>query len=193
MPSSDAKAAIVFFDSFDNYAYQLNWAPPSNWTVPGPGAVDLIGQTTTITGFNFYPGNGGYVDLDGSNGLAGTLQTVMSFLPGTYTLSFNLGGNSRGDSAKTTVISLGSFSQSITLASGDPLQNYILSVTTNGGNLSFTDLPGGNGNIGNILDNVILMTAAVPEPSTWAMLLLGFAGIGFMAYRRKSKPALMAA
>ncbi len=34
---------------------------------------------------------------------------------------------------------------------------------------------------------------AVPEPSTWAMLLLGFAGLGFMAYRRKSKLALMAA
>jgi hypothetical protein len=34
---------------------------------------------------------------------------------------------------------------------------------------------------------------SVPEPSTWAMLILGFAGIGFMAYRRKSKPALMAA
>jgi uncharacterized membrane protein len=33
----------------------------------------------------------------------------------------------------------------------------------------------------------------VPEPSTWAMMLLGFAGVGFMAYRRKSKPALMAA
>jgi hypothetical protein len=29
---------------------------------------------------------------------------------------------------------------------------------------------------------------AVPEPSTWAMLLLGFAGLGFMAYRRKNKP-----
>jgi hypothetical protein len=26
--------------------------------------------------------------------------------------------------------------------------------------------------------------AAVPEPSTWAMLLLGFAGLGFAAYRR---------
>jgi hypothetical protein len=35
--------------------------------------------------------------------------------------------------------------------------------------------------------------AAVPEPSTWAMMFLGFAGIGFMAYRRKSKLALMAA
>jgi hypothetical protein len=33
---------------------------------------------------------------------------------------------------------------------------------------------------------------AVPEPSTWAMMILGFAGVGFMAYRRKSKLALMA-
>ncbi len=35
--------------------------------------------------------------------------------------------------------------------------------------------------------------SAVPEPSTWAMMILGFAGIGFMAYRRKAKPALLAA
>jgi hypothetical protein len=34
---------------------------------------------------------------------------------------------------------------------------------------------------------------AVPEPPTWAMMILGFCGVGFMAYRRKSKPALMAA
>ncbi|SDJ62599.1 PEP-CTERM protein-sorting domain-containing protein [Bradyrhizobium lablabi] len=33
----------------------------------------------------------------------------------------------------------------------------------------------------------------VPEPSTWAMMILGFCGLGFMAYRRKSKPALMTA
>jgi hypothetical protein len=32
----------------------------------------------------------------------------------------------------------------------------------------------------------IVQTPAVPEPSTWAMLLIGFAGIGFAAYRRKS-------
>jgi hypothetical protein len=30
----------------------------------------------------------------------------------------------------------------------------------------------------------------VPEPSTWAMIILGFFGIGFVAYRRKGKPAL---
>jgi hypothetical protein len=27
--------------------------------------------------------------------------------------------------------------------------------------------------------------SAVPEPSTWAMMILGFCGIGFLAYRRK--------
>jgi hypothetical protein len=31
-------------------------------------------------------------------------------------------------------------------------------------------------------------TPPVPEPSTWAMLMIGFAGIGFMAYRRKICP-----
>jgi PEP-CTERM motif len=43
------------------------------------------------------------------------------------------------------------------------------------------------------VQGTFVVAAAVPEPSAWAMLLLGFAGIGFMAYRRKSKPALMAA
>jgi hypothetical protein len=28
---------------------------------------------------------------------------------------------------------------------------------------------------------------SVPEPSTWAMLMLGFAGIGFLAYRRRTQ------
>jgi hypothetical protein len=31
---------------------------------------------------------------------------------------------------------------------------------------------------------------AVPEPATWATMILGFAGVGFMAYRRKGRPAL---
>jgi hypothetical protein len=34
------------------------------------------------------------------------------------------------------------------------------------------------------------ITAAVPEPSTWAMMLLGFTGLGFMAYRRNAKSAI---
>jgi hypothetical protein len=33
----------------------------------------------------------------------------------------------------------------------------------------------------------------VPEPSTWAMMILGFFGVGFMAYRRRKSSALSAA
>jgi PEP-CTERM motif len=34
------------------------------------------------------------------------------------------------------------------------------------------------------------LASSVPEPSTWAMLLIGFAGIGFASYRRKNQMAL---
>ena len=33
----------------------------------------------------------------------------------------------------------------------------------------------------------ITTTAAVPEASTWAMMLLGFLGLGFLGYRKSSK------
>ena len=39
-------------------------------------------------------------------------------------------------------------------------------------------IPDGNSQV------VVTQTAAVPEPATWAMILLGFMGVGFMAYRR---------
>jgi hypothetical protein len=37
------------------------------------------------------------------------------------------------------------------------------------------------------------IAAAVPEPATWAIMILGFACVGFMAHHRKSKPGLVAA
>jgi hypothetical protein len=46
---------------------------------------------------------------------------------------------------------------------------------------------GKSGLIGSEFSGVVIeqQVAAVPEPATWAMLLLGFAGIGFLSYRRK--------
>jgi hypothetical protein len=40
--------------------------------------------------------------------------------------------------------------------------------------------------------NEVEIAAPVPELSTWAMMILGFAGVGFMAYRRKSMPVVSA-
>jgi PEP-CTERM motif len=35
------------------------------------------------------------------------------------------------------------------------------------------------------------ITAAVPDPSTWAMMILGFASVGVMGYRRRNKTAML--
>ena len=51
--------------------------------------------------------------------------------------------------------------------------------------------PGGDSNLYNQLGPTTI--SAVPEPSTWAMMILGFFGVGTMAYRRKSKSAMLAA
>jgi len=35
----------------------------------------------------------------------------------------------------------------------------------------------------------VIVSPGVPEPSTWAMMILGFGGVGFMAYRRRTQRA----
>ena len=40
--------------------------------------------------------------------------------------------------------------------------------------------------------NTIGFETTVPEPSTWAMMLLGFAGLGFLGYRKVRQGTLAA-
>ena len=37
------------------------------------------------------------------------------------------------------------------------------------------------------------VTPGVPEPSTWAMMILGFVGVGFMTYRRRQQASVVRA
>jgi hypothetical protein len=39
------------------------------------------------------------------------------------------------------------------------------------------------------VEEFVQVGSGVPEQSTWAMMIMGFAGIGFMAYRRQNKTA----
>ena len=74
---------------------------------------------------------------------------------------------------------------------GDPYHNFTFTVKGTGADvLQFISAqdPGYT-----FLDDVSLNVAAVPEPSTWAMMILGFAGVGFVAYRRRNQPAAIAA
>jgi hypothetical protein len=63
------------------------------------------------------------------------------------------------------------------------------------GPVSFVDLFNGvKDPAGSIfLDAVPLVTNGVPEPSTWAMMLIGLAGVGFVGWKDKRRRAFVAA
>jgi hypothetical protein len=47
--------------------------------------------------------------------------------------------------------------------------------------------------LGQPITGTLTIAAAVPEPSTWVMMILGFLGLGFMAHRRRNQTAFDAA
>ena len=65
---------------------------------------------------------------------------------------------------------------------------YTTSSATPNSNYFFTDLP--NSGAGSV--TVTPITGSTPEPATWAMMLAGFAGLGFLGYRQSAKARLAA-
>jgi hypothetical protein len=175
-----------YFDTANGGTPVLNWNGSPNWVVSA-GTVDLIGSGSGGTSFNFYPGNGLYIDLDGTSGDAGVFSTAVSFTPGIYDISFALGGSTRGDT-NTVTVSLGNWSETFTLASSDPLVTYTRTVSTSGGPLSFSNA--GGDNVGLILDNVSVAdrvtAAAVPEPIS-LVVFGGLTVFGGLVARRRMK------
>lgn len=177
-------ASPIFSDNFNSYvADQFNWVPSalSGWTVTN-GAVDLIG----IGGVDdFIPGNGSYVDLDGTSSSSGLLSNNVSLIGGTtYTLSFDLAGSHRG-SVETVNVNFGSTAASYSLDSADPFSTHTLNFTPGSdGSYSFSYLNAGGDDLGILLDNVSV--SAVPEPEIYAMLLAGLGLMGVMSRRRKT-------
>ncbi len=197
LTAASAEAATVFSDNFNSDTPGLNSpgdtyfssTSPSN-NVPNIASIDIIGSGPSGTSFDLLPGNGYYVDLDGSSGygnkpLAGQLTYKGTFAPGNYTLVFELAGNQRGAGAQTTEVLAGNVSQTYALVpSSQGFTTEVIHFTSTGSDngLQFDEigpLPTfGSDQQGNLLDNVTVFSA-VPEPATWAMMLLGFFGMAF--------------
>ena len=83
----------------------------------------------------------------------------------------------------------GSFEDNFTVDANG--QNFFTVTSINGQLMTEISLTAINGATFEDVRQVRLggfSVAAIPEPSTWAMMILGFLGVGFLGYRRRAKP-----
>jgi hypothetical protein len=176
--------------------YQNMTSSFPGWTVT-TNNVDIVNP---IVGWGAPAAEGQQVlDLVGYGSTGGIASTSFATTPGaTYSFAFAYANNPGFSPASASYSVSDSNNQSLlggtvihgTSGNGNLNWNYItgtFTADTATSYLQFTEILGG-GNAGILLDDV--KVAPVPEPSTWAMLLLGFAGVGLMAYRRRDKPSI---
>jgi hypothetical protein len=172
-----------------NYTYGL--------TIPGWNTTGTVGQSSLLPSMlSAYDGS--VYAYSGDSGSIGTIsQTVGTAALGTYTLSVFVGDrlDFPNDPGIVDLI-IGSH---VIQATGAPLvpgtwTDYTASFTTTGADIGqsitislSTPLDGSRQSL---FDDVQLSTtAATPLPSTWLMMLGGFLGLGFFAYRGTKKNA----
>ncbi|KRQ94718.1 hypothetical protein CQ12_04090 [Bradyrhizobium jicamae] len=196
--TSSASAAVVIQAVNGNGSFDQNALFQSDQTnlttvtaIGNQSQADLITFTSndafntnangqaTITAFNTTFNDLSFIPAGTETGFTAVLFNIIvpnnSNPPITVSFSFNNGAF--GD------LTLGNNVYDFTLGNGS---NFFLATVTNGSIISQGSLVT-SGNMDAFQQVRVDTVAAVPEPSTWAMLILGFAGVGFMAYRRKNQ------
>jgi hypothetical protein len=128
------------------------------------GSTEQVVFGTPRTSISIYWGS-----IDGNTGGNNNLNTFAITMDG-YTLTgadlVNMGATGTGDQT-------------------GPLGNELVTIT---GLPAFTTATFSSTN--NAFE--FALGSAVPEPSTWAMMMLGFAGLGYAAFRRNTKVRALA-
>lgn len=199
--SAHAATNLVVNGSFEQQQINAAWTPiatVTGWLSNAPGNSAFEIQTDTAhggySGFNTHAADGQqYLELN-TDRLTTITQNVATASIGTYTLSFAYSG--RPDTANHATSSMNVYWGG-TLLNASPLigntnntwQTFTLSGLSGAGpltQLKFESLgPLSSTTYGSYLDNVSV-TASVPEPETYAMMLLGMGFIGFVARRKKT-------
>jgi hypothetical protein len=190
--ASAASFVLVSGGTSDATQYLLNGGfetqDLSGWTRSG----NLSNTFVEPNSFSYGAQSGNYFVAVGTVNTEGVLSQTFSDVAGQQLL---ISGWVAGDGSSPSGVRF--IFDGTTYVSMNPIPNqawteYSFDVTATGTDtfgVAFTD----NRSFAGLDSFSVTNVSAVPEPSTWAMMILGFASVGFMAYRRKSKATLMAA
>jgi hypothetical protein len=201
-------ASALALGSAANAAITIGSITPGTNPYSGPAPTyDFDGSTPAYSGGSVTTGTigilqaqpfgstGNYYSVGPFNGSPGTIN--LSSLADITSLSFIWGSVDSYNSLDflaadgTTVLAHFVGDDIFNPANGDrtdPATNPVVTFNLTGSDASaFTYLRLSSGQNAFEIDNLAIN--AVPEPKTWGMMLLGFAGIG-MALRRRRRPAL---
>lgn len=170
------------------------------FTTLGAGSTNMTGWTVAsgsvdwINGYWMADDGTHSVDMNG-NSVGAIEQTINTVAGRTYTLTFDMSGNPYiGSDTRTMQVSAGGASAPFTYTFTTPPNSHAdmnwveesLNFTATGPTtlITFASTSTGNCCWGPALDDVAVM---VPEPMTWAMLLVGFGGLGAMARSRRGR------
>lgn len=158
----------------------------TGWTVTG-NSVDYIG--------NYWTAQDGSRSIDLNGGAQGGIQQTFDTLAGVqYNVTFWLAGNPDGAPITKNVLvsatgatdGLFSFDSTGTSKINMGWSKYTYNFLGTGSPTTLSFASQNAGAYGAALDNVAVN--AVPEPATWALMLIGFAAVGF-GMRRRSPSA----
>ena len=166
----------------------------SGWTQSGNTTANFVAGSFLFGLVIPTPADGNYQALVGPGYTPGYLsQTLATTVGKTYELSFDLANLAGASSANFAATIGGETLYSRTSAPVFPYteikEDFTATSNSTVLNFAFRQDPSYWA-----LDNVQVtaVSSPVPETSTWAMMLVGFAGLGFAGYRRNKSAALAA-
>ncbi|WP_233998180.1 PEPxxWA-CTERM sorting domain-containing protein [Erythrobacter sp. QSSC1-22B] len=178
MAATSANAAIIISEDFES----------------GPGVFTLNGNALLNTSADYVQCCGTpndtsntFVTFGRGNAASGSLATSFDTMLGQlYSVTFNFSALGQGTEPLTFNAGGQSFIFNPVANNNLAFQSGGFSFLGTGGTTNFNVTSAGLNNVDAIVDN-ITVSNAVPEPATWAMMLLGFGFVGVAMRRRRDE------